>query len=291
MPQTGIQGIGRGSTMVSAKPRGSRAEPPPLLDSVVRFLVWTGIIGGLATPIVLMLMLSSRLDLAGQTARTSKFEEVQRTLWDAWPWRGGIVAGGKSDTLGKDVRRLRDYTAFAGEAATVANSLEVIVVRIGDGQSPPDAALPQRAGYRTISLDITGAHRTGVLLVADAPILWNVVASSPTQRARIGFEGAAPFDIANGYPGLLAGFRVASFGAESTMQVRDALVTETGDVRRYCASLEMWAAHFGVQLGDVGVTFIDGPTSIRISDRGVVHDGSELSGRTPFSSCTARKAR
>ena len=279
--------------MRGAKPQPMRAEPPPLLDKVVRFLVWSGVIGSLAAPIILMVMLWNSLSFTPAGMRPPKFEEVHRLIFDAHSWAGGIGSGPNSRALLKDANRLREMTAYSGEATTVARSIELIVVRFADGVPPPAStdAQPQRAGYRTIGLDITALQRTGVLIMADAPILWNVAASAPGQRARLAFEGAAPFDVANGHPGLLAGFRIASFGGGDTAQVSDTLSTESGNVRRYCAALAQWAQHFGLRVADISATFLENPTSIRISDRGVVHDGREMAGRSPFSSCNLSKAR
>ena len=270
-----------------------RAQPPPLLDKIIRFLVLTGVIGSLAAPIVLMVLLWNSLSFTPWGMHAPKFDEVQRLIFDVRTWAGGIVAGPSSRALIKDAKRLRDMTAYSGEATTVARSLELVVVRLAEGATAPvDAGgMPQRTGYRSIGLDITGLQRTGVLIMADAPILWNVSANAPAQRARLAFEGAAPFDIANGYPGLLAGFRIASFGAVDTAQVADALSGESGDVRRYCAALTQWAQHFGLRLSDMSATFVENPTRIRVSDRGVGHDGREMAGRSPFSSCSPSKSR
>ena len=43
--------------MASAEQGPTRAGPPPLVDSVVRFLVWTGIVSSLAAPIVAMVLI------------------------------------------------------------------------------------------------------------------------------------------------------------------------------------------------------------------------------------------
>jgi len=247
----------------------------------------------LAAPIILMVMLWNSQSLTPGGMRPPKFEDVQRLIFEGRSWSGGIVSGPGSKALLNDAKRLREMTAYNGEATTVARSIELIVVRFADGL--PAAAhrdgQPQRTGYRTIDLDISPLQRTGVLIMADAPILWNVTADASMQRARLAFEGAAPFDIANGYPGMLAGFRIASFGASDTAQVSDTRSSESGNVQRYCAALTVWAQHFGLRVADISATFLENPTSIRVSDRGVIQDGREVTGRSPFSSCSPSKSR
>jgi hypothetical protein len=189
----------------------------------------------------------------------------------------------------RDANRLRELTAYDGEAKAVARTLEVIVVRLADGASRPDQdAEPRRTGYRTIKLDLTGADRTAALIIADAPVLWAVEANPRAPRARLALEGTAPFDIANPVAGLLAGFRIESFGARNPTRPRDALEQGSDGTRRYCEALTLWAQHFGLSLADTAATFIENPRSIRVSDRGVGHDGHELTGRTPFATCPIR---
>ena len=106
-----------------------------------------------------------------------------------------------------------------------------------------------------------------------------------TQHA----EGQIYAWIANGFPGMLAGFRIESFAAQHTTRPGDALHEGTDGVERYCRALALWAAHFGLTLADARATFIDSPSMIRVGDRGVSHDGGELIGRTPFAVCPIKQ--
>ncbi len=261
-----------------------RSGPPPLLDSVVRFLVWAGVISSLLAPLI-GIALIWRADMF--TGGELSFHELQRRLIEAKSWMGGIAGGGDAGTLVRDANRLRELTAYDGEAKTVAGTLEVIVVRIADGTGPSekDLAPAIRTGYRTIKLDLSSADKTATLIIADAPVLWDVQSNARSPRARLALEGTAPFDIANPVAGMLAGFRIESFGAQNATRPQDALGEGSDSARRYCAALTLWAQHFGLSLADTTATFIENPRMIRVRDRGVTHDGHELTGRTPFAAC------
>ena len=282
-----IQGQFESLEMTSAGQQGPRAEPPPLVDAVVRFLVWTGIVSSLAAPVIGMLLIwYGGFFAPWGMSRELSFDELQRRLIEARSWVGGVVAGGDARTLARDANRLRELTAYDGEAKAVARTLEVVVVRFSKSERPdPSPSAPQRIGYRDVRLDLTGADRTAALIIADAPVLWSVEPNARAPRAKLTFEGTAPFDVANGFPAMLAGFRIESFAAHDTTRPQDALGDDTTGVGRYCRALTLWAKHFGLTLADTTATFIDSPSMIRVSDRGVRHDGRELTGRTPFATC------
>jgi hypothetical protein len=273
--------------MANGEHKGPGGGAPPLLDSVVRFLVWSGVIASVVAPLIAIFMISQMSFFAPWGwGREPRFEELHRIIVATRAWFGGVVSGGSTRSLIADSKRLREMTAFNGEA-TAARTLEIIVVRFSDTSAQPAKAgrLPQRAGYRSVNLDITSADRTAALIIADAPVLWTVQANAPGQRARVAFEGAAPFDIANGYPGLLAGFRIESFGASNTTRPLDILESASPGARRYCAALALWSAHFGVKPFDTSATFVENPTSIRVTSGGVAHDGRDLGGRSPYYAC------
>jgi hypothetical protein len=275
--------------MANSENQPLRSQPPVLLDQVVQFLVWTGVISSLAAPLI-GIALIWRTDLFRPLFGPADLtvSEVQRRLIEARSWMGdNIAGGGNTGTLVRDANRLRELTAYDGEAKTVARELEVIVVRLVDGTGPSDTeqAPPARTGYRTIGLDLSAADRTATLIIADAPVLWNVQSNPRSPRARLALEGTAPFDIANPVSGMLAGFRIESFGVSGATRPQDALDKDSDTAKRYCNALALWAQHFGLTLADTTATFIENPRSIRVSDRSVTHDGRELPGRTPFATC------
>ena len=270
-----------------------RAGTPPLVDSVVRVLVWSSIIASLTVPILAVLMIWQISFFAPwDLGREPRFEELQRRVVALRAWFGGIVSGGNPHSLTADARRMRNLSAYNGEATTVAATLHLVIVRFADrpGETARPSALPQRNGYRSVGIDITAAGRSAALIIADAPVLWNVTADAPAQRARLAFEGEAAFDIANGYPGLLAGFRIGSFGAGNTTRPLDMLDGRSGGVRRFCAALAQWTSHFGLKPFDTTATVVENPTAIRVTPGGVAHDGRDLGGRSPYYVCE-RKLR
>jgi hypothetical protein len=277
-----------------ANGHGTRTGPPGMMDAVVRVLIWSGVAASIAGPLLaIFVVVYGTAFLPFGFGREFRVEELQRVVVAMRAWFGGIVSGGATRGLLADANRLRDLTAYKGEATTVARTLEVIVVRFADGVGEPAASTKARprTGYRNVGLDITAAGRSAVLIIADAPVVWNIKANAPSQRARIAFEGVAPLDVAGAHPGLLAGFRIESFGAVNTTRPLDALDRSTRNssgLRRYCKAIGLWTDHFGLRAFDTAATFIENPTSIHVNDGGVAHDGRDLGGPSPYASCSNR---
>jgi hypothetical protein len=83
----------------------------------------------------------------------------------------------------------------------------------------------------------------------------------------------APFDIVNGRPGMLAGYRIAAFGARNTATARSPLQSDQRLRYNLCRSLQAWTAHFGTAFSQTSVALITDPTKIGSSNGSVTTDG------------------
>lgn len=252
-------------------PAGARNTPPPMIDKIVRLVVWTAIVGALLGPIMLFWRLSQSCAFGGDCSGDG-FAVVSDRLVRSRTEGSGIIAGPDASALARDLARLRELTGTLEDARRSKRVVEVILVRTAAGEADK---VPASGGYRPMHIDISEATYRAALLVADTPLAWTVVSRGPDQRGFLAVEGPAPFNISGGHAGLLAGLRIEAFGA-----VEAARPGDYGDDRanpgrwRLCRALAQWSSHFAVPMTAMDITVVEDPVRITLSDRGIAHDGS-----------------
>ena len=252
----------------------SQSEPRPgrsLLESVIRFLVWSMIIGCIAMPLLLTALIYSELFAAFPFWRGS--ESFRRTV-DSVLGEGSkaptpkIVTGVLEQERARQIARLAALTGHPELASGAASSVQFIAV-VFEGIKPDAVeaiALPRQRvyedGYRRLTLDMAQAQREAVVLTSEQPIRWTVAGLQPRSWPRLGFEGYAAFDIADGQPGSLAGFRIGAFGATDLMRAADPTQGEVSIRHTFCKSVQTWVDHFGIAFNTARFTLLLNPTRV-----------------------------
>ena len=198
-----------------------------------------------------------------------QFEKIWR---NATP--GDIAFGGDLKKLTAVAERLRNNAASRDEAALYNKTLHVAVVY----------GLPEPAQSNVSSkvvIDLDGAGDAAALIISAGPVMWRVEHASKDQRAKIGIEGPSAFDIENGPPHILAGFRSGAFGVEDSTSPRDYL-EDAGDQRksRLCSALNHWLKLFDTPPQRVRFFVFNQPTRISVKESGLSGDPPPRSGFT-----------
>lgn len=130
------------------------------------------------------------------------------------------------------------------------------------------------AGYRPLAIDLAGAPGRAVVVVTEQPVSLDL-ATVPADRAgALGVESSAAFTLAEGRPGLLAGFRALPYGAAEVAPVLDPLRFGPGTRRGFCEALRLWAVQFGLPAGRTRYTLIENPTRIALAGEALRTDGT-----------------
>jgi hypothetical protein len=264
--------------MMSLMPE--RTTPrPPLLGSVIRFLVWISILGCIATPVIVTTLVYGKLfgTFWGGNNLISQ-PTLQINLGNAAPPKPKIVTGVLGEERNKQIARLKSLSGRPEQASGSATSLQIVAVAF-EGIKPgaeTAAASVDDDGYRRLSLDLGQAPQDAVLIIADQPIRWRLDGLTPGSWPHVGFEGYAAFDVLNGQPGSLAGFRIGSFGATDTARAVDPTDGEISNRTRFCATAQKWADHFGLPFSAVRFALVRNPTQISIRSRKPVSDGDTV---------------
>jgi hypothetical protein len=175
----------------------------------------------------------------------------------------GIVTSVLNKERERQIARLRTLTGRPELASGTAASLQVIAVafdRLKPATSSSQAV--DQDGYRILELDLKQSSRDAVVIIADQPIRWRLKGLTSGSAARVGFEGYAAFDILDGQPGSLAGFRIGTFGAPRFARAVDPTVGEVSNRQGFCSSLQDWADHFGLPFDAVRFTLLVNPSRI-----------------------------
>ncbi|SEP49245.1 hypothetical protein SAMN04487843_1304 [Methylobacterium sp. ap11] len=130
------------------------------------------------------------------------------------------------------------------------------------------------AGYRPLAIDLSEAPGRAVVVVTEQPVSLGL-ATVPADRAgALGVESSAAFTLAEGRPGLLAGFRALPYGAAEVAPVLDPLRFGPGTRRGFCEALRLWAVQFGLPAGRTRYTLIENPTRIALAGEALRTDGT-----------------
>jgi hypothetical protein len=157
-----------------------------------------------------------------------------------------VSQGGNTEELTNHLKRLKAISAGPGETAKYNHALNVVVLAARERSTPPGGE------PRKVALDLAGAGDAGFLLMSDEPTIWTVRNPPSGARAKIAVESEAAFDIEDAPAGLLAGFRVAAFGASGVARPADYINGQgTPAFRRFCAAIATWANFFNVPFKDV----------------------------------------
>lgn len=209
-------------------------------------------------------------------AAASIFGSINLQLWRALPSSDpllakiegareahGVVSGDDPAALKRLFLRLEKIAAPAAEARG-AQALHLVFHASGANAS---------AGPSHVALDLSALGAAAVVVIADRRTLWRI-GGAQGQRARLGFEGPFAFDLAGAPDGLLAGFRVASFGGGETASPRSYADFHAGkaDRRLVCAALERWRRHFGVARENLYVWSATNAQRITVGPRAVTGD-------------------
>jgi hypothetical protein len=256
----------------------------PLLDSVIRFLVWTWIIACVSAPLLLVALFY--FELWGSFPLSRGSDAFNRTAESIFSGRPAVPApkiatGVLAQERARQIERLNALTGRAEMASGAAASIHLVAVAF-EGIKP-DAVeavvFPRQRvypdGYRRLTLDMAQAQREGVVLVSDQAIRWSIVGLQPGAWPRVGFEGYAAFDVADGQPGSLAGFRIGVFGFGEVARAVDPTKGEVSIPQTFCASVQTWVQHFGVFFDAARFTLLLNPT--RVAPRpGVIASDGEI---------------
>ncbi|MFH6786465.1 MULTISPECIES: hypothetical protein [Methylobacterium] len=138
------------------------------------------------------------------------------------------------------------------------------------------------AGYRALAIDLAGAPDRAVVVVTEQPVTLALTSIPPDRAGALGVESSAAFDLAQGRPGLLAGFRALPYGAAEVAPVLDPVRSGPETLRDFCAALRLWAVQYGLPPGRTRYTLIENPTRIALAGEAVQTDGTargRVSGR------------
>lgn len=272
---------------------------PALLESVIRFLVWSTILGCIAAPVVMMASVYGRVFGSywsrGNDAYHPVFEQIGRTAPQP-----KIVTNLLDEERDRQIARLRALSGRPEQAAGAARSLQIIAVAFegikaatGQVAGSPGPGVDED-GYRRLSLDLSQAPDDAFVVIADQPVRWRLVGLTPDSRPRVGFEGYAAFDVLGGQPGSLAGFRIGAFGATGFARAADPTGDEVSTRQTFCASLQNWTDHFGLPSDAVRFTLVVNPGRIAPNRSSTPSDGEivkTLSGADLERLCKSRANR
>ncbi|MCA0422851.1 MAG: hypothetical protein LCH61_05935 [Proteobacteria bacterium] len=196
--------------------------------------------------------------------------------------QGGIVSKAMPESRAAAAVKLADLSAERYEAGGTLRRLRFVGVQFTGGDDR--MTNPADRKRQDLVLDLNLPKDLGVVFIAAEPINWSVNNRGSRERARIGFEGAAPFGIRT-EQGAVSGFRIGAFGASRSAYPVD-LVDETrANISRFCTAMQHWGNHFGVEFDRMEYVLLTNPTSVSVdADRansvggrvGAFYSGSTL---------------
>jgi hypothetical protein len=242
-------------------------------------MMWSTKIGVLAVPVLLILHFNGQLVMMTLPIFGSGSDNGFRVTFDQLmspSQAAGIVTGQGLDRTAQ-IARLRSMTARPEKTTGAATRVNFIAVAFDEKPEPSSSKTASghtvdRDGYRRMNLDLGRLSGEALVVIADEPIRWTVNGAN-SSWALIGFEGLAPFDIVNGRADLLAGYRIAAFGARATASAADPFRADQRRRQNMCASIRAWTEHFGVAMAQTAFALVTNPTTIGSNDGGITSDG------------------
>src|ERR1700712_5692094 len=144
---------------------------PPLLEQVIRFLVWFAVLGCIATPVVVMLTIYGKVFGSYSGRGNDGLQQIfaQINSGNAAP-KPKIVTSVLSEERDRQIARLRALTGRPEQASGAVASLQIIAVafeRVKSADTPASGPARHRVdddGYRNLSLDLGQAPRDAVVI-------------------------------------------------------------------------------------------------------------------------------
>ncbi|MEO1282117.1 MAG: hypothetical protein AAFV69_10315 [Pseudomonadota bacterium] len=202
-------------------------------------------------------------------------DKIGSQMLDRMHRNPGVSVNPSRAEIKKQKDSLIQITAYEGESRSAARSLRVIVLDYDVTASKVlDSEQDQKPGYHRTKIDIKWAEKTGVLVIAGRPVELDLETSSRKPRAVLALESSSPIDVEGGYPGLLAGFRVAPYDSFNTTK-SDHYLNGT-DKYAFCSAIRLWSKHFRVRSHAVKISAIRNAERIYVDDHKVSHDGKNI---------------
>lgn len=223
-----------------------------LIGDIVRWVIYSFILLTVGIPFLLV------------TGMMGTFGYFSDTRIDTPSNRANIATGADSKKLAAQLKHVRSTAAQPEEAPRNNRILHVAVIEVTDTNAPK------------VAIDLANAGKAGLLVIAEDPIAFSLNNASPAQRAKVAFESPGVFGIHNAHNGLVAGIRSSAFGANNISRPRHLTGEQNGRTTALgCNTLRIWARHFGVPVGEIGVWHFTDPSRIRISERGLAGSGGD----------------
>jgi hypothetical protein len=241
------------------------------LESFIRVLVWSTLLSLIAMPLLLTAFVSNHLfGVFSFDRREETFRRVSHLVFGEQTnsSQPKAVTSLLGQERAKQIEKLTALSAAPEMASGAVDEIQFVATEF-ENIKPASAEhlgiARERVyadGYRQMTLDMAGLSRQAVVLVSQQPIRWTIVGLQPRSRPVLGFEGYAAFDIVDGRPGSLAGFRIGVFGSTGFIHETN---PERGDISNrdtFCSSVQKWVDHFGITLDRARFTVLLNPTSI-----------------------------
>lgn len=200
---------------------------------------------------------------------------------------GGIISRAQPDRRIDQMVKLADLSAERYEAGGMLRRLRFVGIRfITDGAGDRMVSPAEREARRLV-LDLAMPKELGTVIISSEPVTWSVNNTGARERARIGFEGVAPFAI-RAESGTVSGFRIGAFGSGRNAYPVDPVDETRANLRRFCESLMLWGQHFSVEIERMEYVLLTNPTSVSISDLNATaggRTGTHYSGSTLRTLC------
>jgi hypothetical protein len=250
-----------------------------MCGGTIRLIVWLALLACIATPAITLMLAYGKL--FGSLWSGSKAVvplALQINPAGVVPDTSNIDTGLLGQERARQIARLRALSGRPEQASGAAKSLQIIAVAFdGAKRGPAESAGAQSQGidddgYRRLSLDLEDMPLDATVVVADQPIRWRL-SGLANGWPRVGFEGYAAFDVLDGQPGTIAGFRIGSFGATEIMRAADPAEGDVSNRTTFCAASQKWADHFGLPLSTVRFALLLNPSRISLRRRQPVSDG------------------
>jgi hypothetical protein len=182
---------------------------------------------------------------------------------------------GSTKTLVDLNRHLRRLSANSSEARGRTKGLHLIIADFPEG-TPPAGQTAPASRVKGVTLDLAAIDTSAALIVARQPVVWTIANTSTAQRAKLAFDGPTAFWLENAHVGLLAGYRISTFGADTVIDPTALVGTwsQEGEAD-FCEALESWSKFFGVGVDEIRIWHVRNATRIALTDRDVSGGAAE----------------